>query len=114
MVGSAVAAYIAHLAFYTLWPAAADYGRLGLVLPFLPLTSLTILATAIHWSRTVHPSLLESLGALSLVELIVWAIIAQYTQAWFLNVVLWFWTRISLFVAPWWLVGVWIGRRAWV
>lgn len=111
MVTLALIAFGINWVVYSAYPDMLG-DRWFIVFPFAPLFAGLVLVTATNWTRRVCPSLLESIGALTIVELIALAIVAFIAGALYLSVVFMFWAVASLTFAPWWLLGSWLGRRA--
>jgi hypothetical protein len=85
-------------------------GRLFMVLPLAPLTALGVAVMGTKWTRRVHPSTAESLSALLIIEVIILGLVAGATGDLFMDITFMFWVIVSLPFAPWWLLGLWIGR----
>ena len=80
-----------------------------MVIPFLPLTALTILIVAAVWARRLRPSLSERLFALIPVELVVLVSVLFVVGGF--NVDTYFlWILANIVFAPWWLLGSWFAR----
>jgi hypothetical protein len=111
MVGCAAAALAGSWMFYSAWPGVLG-GRYWIVLPFAPLTVAAITVAGINWTRRLHSSTAENLGALLLLELILWGAVGVVVGSPFVQVTFLFWAAFSVAFAPWWLLATWIGRRS--
>jgi hypothetical protein len=109
MVGCALAAFAGTWMFYRAYPNVL--GDRWFVVLFAPALAVFVVLAGANWTRSVRPSILESLGALLVAELIALAIVAGIAGALLMEVVFLFWAAASVAVAPWWLLGLWIGRR---
>ena len=107
--GCALVAWGANWAFYKTFPIKLAYTRNSLVIPFLPLTALGVSVAGYYWRRIFHASGSECIAALIVVELIVLGLVAWVAEI-FNEVTLLFWGIISAAFAPWWLLGIWLGR----
>jgi len=110
MIGAAVAAFGLNWVIYNAYPNFLG-DRWFIVFPFAPLLAGLVLLAATNWTRHVRPSWVESLGPLVVVELMGLGIVALISGALWMEVVFWFWAAASVAFAPWWLLGLWLGRR---
>lgn len=86
-------------------------GRLFLVLPLAPLTAIAVAVAGTKWTRAMRPSTTEAVAALLIVELIIFVVTAIATGDAFMDTTVFFWLTVSLVFAPWWLLGLRLGRR---
>lgn len=110
ILGCFLVACLVSWLFLSASPNVFGEGRLWIVLPLVPLTALAITVAGTKWTRRVFPSSAESVGALLIVEFIILGTIAFAGGALFMSTTFLFWIVVSLAFAPWWLLGVWIGR----
>jgi hypothetical protein len=108
MVASAVAAFAASELFYRLRPARVWGERDTVLVPFVPLTALTILVAAIIWARLLRPSPIESLFSLLAIEAGALAMVAVLVGELSLITCL-FWLVANVMFAPSWVLGLRIG-----
>jgi hypothetical protein len=95
--------------FYTIRPAQVWGDRTTVLIPFLPLTALTILVAGIAWTRRSRPSLQEMLLALLPLEFVVSAIILLAYRPIALDTIF-LWALANALFVPWWLLGAWAAR----
>ena len=112
MVGCFLAAWTANWMFHTALPgsASAAIGRSWFIFPLIPMNAVGVLFAGIYWRRRLRASTIEGVGALLVLELILYALVTRAAGERFTQVPFNFWAAISLAFVPWWLLGVWIGR----
>lgn len=77
-------------------------GRGWLLFVFAPVTAISILVSAILWTRRRRVSMREFLGSLTAAELLAWGVVASLNGAWFGPFMFMFWAIANLLFTPWW------------
>lgn len=109
ILASVPVAFGASQLFYKIQPAQVWGDRTTSLIPFLPLTALTILVAGIVWTRRSRPSLQETLLALLPLEFVASALILLAFRPIALDT-LFLWALANTIVLPWWLLGAWVAR----
>jgi hypothetical protein len=80
---------------------AEPSGRLWIMLPFAPLSAMTVLVAAILWARWLRPCHADVRGALLVVEVLALGLAARVAEAPFLDTTaFFFWAAVSMLFDP--------------